>query len=49
MWGYPYTLGLFVAVSIWFMADALVTQTQPSLMAFIIVAAGAMAYRMWNR
>ena len=46
MWGYPYTLWLFVAVSVWFMADALVTQTRPSLMAFVIVAAGAVAYRM---
>jgi APA family basic amino acid/polyamine antiporter len=49
MWGYPYTLWLFVAVSVWFMADALVTQTQPSLMAFVIVAAGVVAYRMWSR
>ena len=46
MWGYPYTLWLFVAVSVWFMADALVTQTRPSLMAFVIVAAGGVAYRM---
>jgi APA family basic amino acid/polyamine antiporter len=49
MWAYPYTLWLFVAVSVWFMADALVTQTQPSLMAFVIVAAGLLAYRMWRR
>jgi APA family basic amino acid/polyamine antiporter len=46
MWGYPYTLWLFVAVSVWFMADALVTETRPSLMALVIVAAGAVAYRM---
>jgi basic amino acid/polyamine antiporter, APA family len=46
MWGYPYTLWLFVAVSVWFMADALVTETRPSLMAFVIVAAGGVAYRM---
>jgi APA family basic amino acid/polyamine antiporter len=49
MWGYPYTLWLFVAVSIWFMADALVTETRPSLMAFVIVATGALAYRMFHR
>ena len=49
MWGYPYTLWLFVAVSVWFMADALVTETRPSLMAFVIVAAGVVAYRMWSR
>jgi APA family basic amino acid/polyamine antiporter len=49
MWGYPYTLWLFVASSVWFLADALVTQTQPSLMAFVIVAAGVVAYRLWRR
>src|SRR5207302_7570825 len=46
MWGYPYTLWLFVAVSLWFMADALVTQTRPSVMAFVIVGAGVVAYRV---
>ena len=30
------------------LADALVTQTRPSLMAFVIVAAGAVAYKMWR-
>ncbi len=46
MWGYPYTLLVFIAASVWFMADALVTQTRPSLMAFVIVGAGAVAYRV---
>jgi len=49
MWGYPYTLWLFVAVSFWFMADALLTQTLPSVMAIIIVATGVAAYRIWRR
>jgi APA family basic amino acid/polyamine antiporter len=49
MWGYPFTLWIFVAVSVWFMADALVTQTRPSLMALVIVAAGLLSYRMWRR
>jgi len=48
MWGYPYTLWLFVAVSIWFMADALVTQTLPSVMALLIVATGVAVYRFWR-
>ncbi|MGA2119281.1 MAG: amino acid transporter, partial [Bryobacteraceae bacterium] len=48
MWGYPGTLWLFVAVSVWFMADELVTETRPSLMAFVIVAAGVLAYRIWS-
>ena len=49
MWGYPYTLWLFVIVSVWFMANALITQPRPSLMAFVIVAAGAAAYRFWRK
>lgn len=49
MWGYPYTLWLFVAASIWFMLDALVTQPLPSLMAFVIVASGIVAYRLRRR
>ena len=49
MWAYPWTLWLFVAVSIWFMADAAVTQPLPSAMALVIVVAGAMAYWMWRR
>lgn len=49
MWGYPCTLWLFVIVSVWFMANALITQPRPSLMAFIIVAAGAGAYRFWRK
>jgi hypothetical protein len=46
MCGYPYTLWLFVAVSIWFMVNACVTEPLPSLMAFVIVAAGVLAYRL---
>lgn len=49
MWGYPYTLWLFVLVSIWFMANALITQPRPSLMAFVIVATGAAAYGFWRK
>ncbi len=49
MWGYPATLWLFVAVSIWFMVNALVTQPGPSLMACVIVATGILAYWIWRR
>ena len=48
MWAYPWTLWLFVAVSVWFMADAVVTQPLPSAMALVIVTTGALAYRMWR-
>ena len=49
MWAYPWTLWLFVAVSVWFMADAMVTQPRPSAMALVIIATGALAYRMWRK
>ena len=49
MWGYPYTLWAFVAVSAWFIANAFVTQPGPSLMALAIVAAGIAAYCLWNK
>jgi APA family basic amino acid/polyamine antiporter len=49
MWAYPWTLWLFVAVSVWFMADAVVTQPLPSAMALVIVATGTLAYWMWRR
>jgi APA family basic amino acid/polyamine antiporter len=48
MWGYPWTLWLFVAVSVWFMVNAFATQPWPSLMAFAIVATGVVAYRIWR-
>jgi len=48
MWGYPYTLWAFVAVSIWFMADALVNQTKTSLIAIAIAAAGVPLYYFWR-
>jgi APA family basic amino acid/polyamine antiporter len=50
MWGYPYTLWLFVAVSAWFIANSFVTQPAPTLMAFVIIGSGAAAYGLfWGR
>lgn len=49
MWGYPWTLWIFVAVSVWFMVNSLVTETVPSLLALGIVAAGIAAYYLWRR
>src|SRR5437867_5166954 len=48
MWGYPWTLGVFAAVSIWFMVNACWTQPGPSFTAFGMVAAGALVYRVWR-
>jgi APA family basic amino acid/polyamine antiporter len=49
MWGYPVTLWLFVAVSLWFLADALVNQPKVSLIALALAAAGVPAYFLWRR
>jgi len=49
MWGYPYTLWIFVLVSVWFIVNSLVTQPGPSSMAFVIVATGTVAYGVWRR
>lgn len=45
MLGYPVTLWLFVAVSAWFLVDAIVTQPRTSLIAFAIAAVGIPLYR----
>jgi APA family basic amino acid/polyamine antiporter len=49
MWGYPVTVYLFLLVSAWFLGDAIVNQPVPSLMAFVIAAAGVPFYFIWGR
>ncbi len=49
MWGYPYSLWLFVGVSVWFIGNSLVTQPQPSMMALVIIAAGEIPDRVRQR
>ncbi|HKD05570.1 MAG TPA: amino acid permease [Bryobacteraceae bacterium] len=48
MWGYPWTLLLFIAVSLWFMAEELVAEPIPSAMAAVIVVAGLLAWKLWR-
>jgi APA family basic amino acid/polyamine antiporter len=48
MWGYPWTLLLFVVVSVWFMVNSCWTQPGPSFAAFGLVAAGALVYKLWQ-
>jgi APA family basic amino acid/polyamine antiporter len=49
MWGYPATVYAFLVVSAWFLADAMVNQPVPSLMAFVIAAAGIPFYFVWRK
>lgn len=49
MWGYPVTLWVFVAVSLWFLLDALANQPKVSLIALALAAAGVPSYLLWRR
>jgi len=49
MWGYPFTLWVFMLVSVWFVVNALITQPGPSLAALGIVATGIPMYRIWRK
>jgi APA family basic amino acid/polyamine antiporter len=49
MWGYPYTLLLFLFVSVWFVANAFLTQPLPSLAALAIASTGVPVYQIWRR
>jgi APA family basic amino acid/polyamine antiporter len=49
MWGYPWSLWLFVGMSIWFMVNSWVTQPLPSMMALAIISVGVIAYWVWRK
>jgi APA family basic amino acid/polyamine antiporter len=49
MWGYPWTLWVFVGVSIWFIMNSWATQPVPSLMALAIIGSGMVAYWVWRK
>ena len=48
MWGYPTTLWLFIAVSVWYLVDAFVNQPKTSLIAVAISVAGIPFYFIWR-
>jgi len=49
MWGYPITLWLFLAVSLWFILNSFKAQPWPSLMALFMIATGALAFWIWRK
>ncbi len=49
MWGYPFTLWAFLAVSVWFLADAFVNQPKVSLISLLLAGAGLPLYFVWSR
>jgi APA family basic amino acid/polyamine antiporter len=49
MWGYPVTPILFVAITIWFLANMILTRPVPSLIGLGLIVAGIPVYFFWTR
>jgi APA family basic amino acid/polyamine antiporter len=49
MWGYPFTLLLFIAVAVGFVVNTFVAAPGPAAMATLIMAAGVPVYFVWKR
>jgi APA family basic amino acid/polyamine antiporter len=49
MWGYPYTVWLFVAVSLWFIVNSFFSEPWPSIMALVIITSGIAAFWLWRK
>jgi APA family basic amino acid/polyamine antiporter len=49
MWGYPSILILFIASSLWFIGDTIVTQPLPSAGTLAVIGSGAAAYVLWRK
>ncbi len=49
MWGYPATPLLFIAVTVWFLGNMLVTRPGPSLASLALTATGLPVYYLWRR
>ena len=45
MWGYPVTAVLFLAVTLWFLINTLITRPGPALAGLLLIAAGIPVYR----
>jgi len=49
MWGYPVTPLLFLAVTLYFLVNTLVTRPGPSLAGLALIAVGVPVYFVWRR
>ena len=49
MWGYPVTAILFLAVTVWFLVNMIVTRPIPSIAGTALVVAGVPVYFFWTR
>ena len=47
MWGYPVTPLLFLAITVWFLGNMLVTRAVPSLIGLALTLAGIPVYFIW--
>ncbi len=49
MWGYPVTPILFLAVTLFFLGNTLITRPGPSLAGLALIATGVPVYFLWRR
>ena len=49
MWGYPVTPLLFVAVTLWFVVNMLITRPGPSLIGMALIVSGVPVYFIWRK
>jgi APA family basic amino acid/polyamine antiporter len=49
MWGYPVTPGIFLAITVWFLGNMLVTRPGPAWAGLGLMLTGVPAYFLWQR
>jgi APA family basic amino acid/polyamine antiporter len=49
MWGYPFTPLLFLAITLWFLGNMVVTRPQPAFAGLGLMLTGVPAYVVWRR
>lgn len=49
MWGYPVTAVLFILITVWFLANMLMTRPWPSIAGLLLTASGIPVYWLWVR